>query len=344
MQPVSVSRSRRATTLAVPALQLPSPGSLILRDYFERHESLSASPSRTYEYSTFRTADFVDVVSNEPGLEPCLTALRAAGFPAGGAAIGVSGSILDVASKLRSDLVISLDANPRLADTLGVVTAILLAVDDLARRQGLSDRKRAEAIAWRLSPATLASDARHQIISELRAAGWPQGRAADLPRLLTMIGQSFWSPKAWGAASFWYNSADAGARVRHLTELAKAGRILAVTADLGQASFIDRVNSLLLEHQSSMAVFNLSNAPDYIPDVYGALRNLGALRRRADAKVVSSAYRLRPTPVLDSLTVQLCAALGTIENPGVADAKTLFGDGTAAGLGFAAKKLLRRYQ
>jgi len=206
----------------------------------------------------------------------------------GGAAVGVSGAILDIGA-LGADLVISLDSDPDVQDAMVAFTGVLLLVDQHCREQGWDDQRRCTEVQRRLRYPSKASE-RRQLIGELRSLGLPPELEQRLPALM----EAMWRALVDAPDGIWSEADDAAPRIRHLTRLALEGRIVCLTGDLADPAVVDRVNTLLDLHASQAKVLHLSNALDYIPDIAGVCRNFQRLHRDDAASVSTSTWFLSP--------------------------------------------------
>lgn len=255
-----------------------------------------------------------DPFTNEPGLDATLQKLTIKG----GAAVGVSGSIFDVASRTKADLIVSVDANPDIADTIAVYTAILLAVDDLAKAHGWTDQRRAEEVFARLDaghdPARSAA-----LIRELDATPLPASVKLRLPAMLRQ-----WHQRLAGTEvpALWCRGPDCVERVAHLSKLAREGRIFTITGDLADPRLPARVSSLVETLGSRVSSLNFSNIIDYVPSIDVLARAWRTLPFGKDAVLISSANHqneaLREHP-------ELAAKIGTFKAPAASSARAWLG-------------------
>jgi hypothetical protein len=259
--------------------------------------------------------------TNEPGF-PVL--VREAQLK-GGAAIGVGGAIFDLGS-MGAELIISVDANVHIREVIQLFTAILLAVDAKCEREGLDDRQRAgEVLSW------LTRGPNAETTSALKKLELPPVLLASVDDHLGAFAQKL-AGKTLEAhpipVDLWCRGEDAPARVRHLTQLALEGRIVAVTADLADPALVERVESLLAVHHSRAQVIHLSNALDYIPDVGKTLNNLGGISRTENAQLTTSAGNVLRNSVYQAMPDHhyLVDTLGTLEKPKLHAAKEWLGE------------------
>ncbi|MGQ0506792.1 MAG: LIC_10091 family protein [Myxococcaceae bacterium] len=313
-----------------PALTAQRDTVSLLRSYFQGLERESSKSLLTRDYSDRIGPARVDAFTNESGLDGLLENV-AKSAPRGGAAVGVSGSLLDVASRLRSELVVSLDANPKVAAAMGLFQAVLLEADREAKALGLSSPARAQRVQSLLKlESTGDVEALYQSVNR----AWPAEKSAELRKLIQSVQDSKELSEDVGAVKNWLTSADAPERIEHLTQLAREGRILAITASLDDAAAIERINRILSAHGTDASVFNLSNVLDY--GANGAnrdtLRALGQLRTTPDAQVISSLAHIRSLGPrkIDGRTQQTLSELGTVAKPAALPARQLFGDTEAA--------------
>ncbi len=204
--------------------------------------------------------------TNEPGFHATLAAVETRG----GAAVGVSGSLFEVAAGCRSSFVLSVDANPEIADLVAVLSALLAAVhadgegnssERLTRLLAPEHEREAHAI---LDDAQLDPAAARGAFSAFRFAT-RRRREANEP--------------------VWVDAPDA---VQHLAGLAARGRIAAITADLADPGLPQPMAKLLAAHGEVLGALNLSNALDYVADGAQVAKNFAALPRQADAFCLTS--------------------------------------------------------
>ncbi len=281
-----------------------------------------------------------DPFTNEPGLDATLQKLTIKG----GAAVGVSGSIFDVASRTKADLIVSVDANPDIADTIAVYTAILLAVDDQAKAHGWSDKQRAEEVFARLDagqdPARSAA-----LVRELEATPLPASVKLRLPAMLRQWHQRLagkdalseaiapaggFTPPITGPDSvraLWCRGPDSVERVAHLSKLAREGRIFTITGDLADPRLPARVTSLVETLGARVSSLNFSNIIDYVPSIDVLARAWRTLPFRKDAVLICSANHqneaLRDNP-------ELAAKIGSFKAPAASSAQAWLGPGGVA--------------
>lgn len=259
--------------------------------------------------------------TNEPGFPKLVREAELKG----GAAVGVGGAIFDLGS-MGAELIVSVDANPHIKDTIHLFTAILLSVDEKATAQGWNDRQRAdEVLAWLTrGPNAETSEAMEKL-------GLPPGLLASMDQHLGAFTQKLAGRTAEAfpiPQDLWCRGEDAPARVRHLTNLALEGRIVAVTADLADPALAARIQSLLEAHETRAQVVHLSNALDYIPDVQGVLENLGKLSQNDHAQLTTSAgsFLRNAVNVAKPDHGYLVDVLGTLQAPKVHRAKEWLGE------------------
>lgn len=239
-----------------------------------------------YSLATVPLAGNYDPFTNEPGLDATLKKVTVRG----GAAVGVSGSIFDVASRTKADLIVSVDANPDIASTISVFTAILLLVDERAQQKGWSDKKRAEEVFARLDagrdPARTAS-----LIRELESTPLPESVKLRLPAMIRR-----WDDKLTGKDAvqpLWCRGPDAPERIAHLSKLAREGRIFAITGDLADPRLPARVGSLVETFGAQVSSLNFSNIIDYVPSIDVLAQSWRTLPFQEDAVLISSASHQR---------------------------------------------------
>ncbi|MCC6806377.1 MAG: hypothetical protein IT381_03045 [Deltaproteobacteria bacterium] len=269
-----------------------------------------------------------DCFSNEPGLAATLDKLT----QRGGAAIGVSGSIFDVAAAIEADLLVSVDQNPAVREVTLLLSAVLLLVDGKGSEHGWDAPRRAREVLHRLLPAALCDDphatldaAAAQLIldesatvaKELTEAGLlPTEQQQAATELLTSVAMKLLkSPQ-----TLWCRGPGAPEKVAHLSRLARDGRIVAITTDLGAADLGPKLSSLLRERRAQATAFNLSNAFDYIADVSGVCQTLATLPRSADAVVVTSTTHLDFNLERGTQKDQLIQSLGSFQAPAASPA------------------------
>lgn len=269
-----------------------------------------------------------DSFTNEAGLP---TVLHEQVAPTGGAVVGVSGALLDVAAQARANLVVSVDSDPRVRDSIDAIAGLLLRN---AKARGLTPEARAEALQQTFASLTSPDEAR-KIATELHAMGVSQPTDALVERLQGIGSMFEKAPK-----DVWLKGEDAADAVQHLTSLAKQGRILGVTADLTDNAAAENVRALLDQLGEKLEVLHLSNAPDYAPDVRGIARTWRDLPWSAQGQVVTSSNILRTFYGLPGLTSvhgddavfaeerpRAVSALGTFGRPAVHSVADALGEG-----------------
>lgn len=241
-----------------------------------------------------------DCWTNESGLGAALEGVA----PRGGAAVGVSGALLDVAAATRADFVLSTDSNPEIKDFFLLAAAVLLVVDAKGDAEGWDASRRASEVRARLCPSPQRFTATpddgvptRTIVAEVEALGWPPEARTRLPALVDAVRA--------GDGGNWTKS-DEG--IAHLTGLACEGRIVATTTDLADPGLAGRLDAVLAAHGTTVSAFHVSNAFDYIVDAEVVLAGFRALPRRADALVTSSSEWVH-------------SDIGTFEAPRVAGAE-----------------------
>lgn len=211
--------------------------------------------------------------SNERGLPETAEELTLRG----GAAVGVSGGLLDLACATRADAVVLVDVDPGVVGFVIGLNALLLALDDA--RPPLSGADRAQMLS-----TILRKDA--DPLPLLAQAGVP------LPRLAGAM-SALEHPTPPPSTS-WLGK-DGASNIEHLTKLARAGRLLAVEADWADPALGPRVASILAGLETPVGVVNFSNMLDYTKDDPAVHANLRQLPARDDsALVMNSFYRDHP--------------------------------------------------
>lgn len=259
--------------------------------------------------------------TNESGF-PKLTARIDA---KGGAAVGVGGVMFDLGS-LGSELIVCVDANPKIRDIIHTFTAILLAVDARATANGWDDDRRAREVLLRLSRGK--SD---ETRAELEALGLPARVRDSLDDQLEAFKAKLDGTSVEFAPvphDLWCRGDRAAPRIAHLTRLALEGRIVALTADLADPHAVDRINALLAAHQTRAKIVHFSNTLDYVADIRGTVRAFGALDMRDDAMWTTCANLLRDAGARGGPAAQqLAGELGTLHDPAINRAKDWLGAG-----------------
>jgi len=251
--------------------------------------------------------------TNEPGFPKLVAKAKVDG----GAAIGVGGAIFDLGST-GSDLIISVDANPFIRETIHLFTAILLAVD---KKGGGAD----EVLAW------LERGPNAETTEAMRALGVPDSLLERLDEHLTAFSMKLkgYSVEAHPIPiDLWCRGEKRNERIAHLTRLALEGRILAVTADLADPTLSDRIDRLLAAHNTKAQVVHLSNTLDYVRDVAGVLKNMGAFARNPSA-IVSTCVGINFRNAVHEAMPDdyyLVDELGTLMEPKIHPAKDWLGD------------------
>lgn len=231
----------------------------------------------------------LDAFTNERGLARMLEKQP----QRGGAAVGVSGGILEFGSRLEADLIVSVDSNPVLADAVTVFSGMLLVVDDLCRRHGWDDSRRAAEVTKRieLDPPEI----KDRVARELRDLGLPPHVDAHLEEVLAAIRVSSVEQKGH---ELWFKppSRKQEQRILHLTRLAIEGKIVAVSGNLDSTKTVARINDLLAAHHTTASSFNLSNVLDHSPLAQSTCVNLGNIHFSDDAFVGTTQVLLRAFP------------------------------------------------
>lgn len=218
--------------------------------------------SRYFGPGDFTYSYGFDAYTNEKGLAPLL----ASQSRRGGAAVGVSGALLDVAAYTNADLIVSTDTNPEIRDWFLTVAATLLHADESARAAGWDDSTRAENVdAW------LSGGADEALIAALAQMGLPEDVVARLPTMLDSL-----QPNRRPETS-WLTGEGAPERVAHLTRLALEGKILATTTDLADPELPGRIRAVAEAHGHPVRSFHLSNALDYLADSERVFETLQAI-------------------------------------------------------------------
>ncbi|MFO0726394.1 MAG: hypothetical protein U1E65_21590 [Myxococcota bacterium] len=273
-----------------------------------------------YSLATPPLAANYDPFTNEPGLDATLRKVTVKG----GAAVGVSGSIFDVASRTKADLIVSVDANPDVASTIAVFTAILLLVDQRAKDKGWSDKKRAEEVFARLDagrdPARTTA-----LLRELESVPLSEEVRLRLPAMLHR-----WDDKLIGkdaVQQLWCRGPDSVERVAHLSKLAREGRIFAITGDLSDPRVPARVGALAELFGTQVSSLNFSNIIDYVPSIDVLAQSWRTLPFQKDAVLICSASHqreaLRDNP-------ELAPKIGTFSAPAATSAEAWLGPGGVA--------------
>ncbi len=222
----------------------------------------------------------VFVHTNEPGL----TAALARSPLRGGAMVGVSGALMESAATLQAALMISVDEQPRVADAVRVVDALLRLLDQRAvRGDWAEDQVAAEFSRWMGGGKTEAG--RQEVLGHLRAAGLP----ADF---LERVSEDHVDAEKKGVLHHFDTHpwcADPK-KVGHLRRLAVGDRMVAVTADLRDPLLVGRLNDLAGRYGEEISLIHLSNVLDYVnPGEEGPMRAaFQGLALRGDAQLLSS--------------------------------------------------------
>ncbi len=244
------------------------------------------------------------VFTNEAGLPRVNEQLNLKG----GAAIGVGGAILDLGS-VGADLVVSVDANPKIGRAVQLFTGMLLALPEENPAEQLLD--------WLVNPDAA------QIASELKNVGVDTGLLKDLPEFLQM------TCKKLGANndlypppdSLWCRGPGADKKVKHLQGLARRGRIIAVRSDLADPRLAVNLKKLVSKAGVQTKLVHLSNALDYIPDIRGVCNVFSQVNLHPEAQLTTSASaRFSAVKNLGSEATALVDELGKPGAPAVLDA------------------------
>jgi hypothetical protein len=293
------------------------------------NEALACSSSATATYgSPGHYERGFHPFSNEGGFGTYLDTIDARG----GAAIGVSGALLDLAG-LGSDLIVSVDADPDVADAIKFFAAVLLVVDKACVEHGWDDARRAQEVHARV----LCADKPQEIAAlklELASLGLPAALLERLPHLMESIERknpTFY--EAWCGNEKGVSPRACG-QIAHLSRLALEGRIVAVTADLADPALVDRISALLDAHGSQVKLVHFSNVLDYVPDIRGVCRNFGRLPLCDDALLTTTAQVFGTEHrFVDWAETQpqgrreLLASLGTFASPAILRARDWLGEG-----------------
>lgn len=232
-----------------------------------------------------------DAFTNEPGL----TRQLAHSKRSDGAALGVSGALMEVVAFRRSSLLLSVDVNPNIGRVFLYFSAVLLAVDARARKQRWSDaRRRLEVVR------ILRGDDTHRgLLQPLEALDVEPWIQREVRQMIYPVRASFQALSK--GQPTWCTGPGAASRVLHLTELARRGRILSMSAELGDAKVVEVAERLTSALDLSFDHVHLSNALEYSPHVAELLGNLSRLPLTPRARLSLSAKhfaeastRLRP--------------------------------------------------
>lgn len=273
-------------------------------------------------YSTYSPIDrgvaSCDAFTNEPGFPDLADQLDVEG----GAVVGVSGAILELGAR-GADLVVSVDANPAIPRMMLLFSALLLAADRTAQAEGLNADQQAE-----LFSSFIEGGASPETLEQLRDIGYPAELLDEvneqLDALKAMLERG--AVRGWKMPkAVWCKGPNAGEHIRHLTQLALQGRIVAVSADLADEEVVSRINRVLSLHDLSAKVIHFSNALDYIPNVRGTFRNFERIDRTDSAVITTTAYFVRQAGERRHDT-ELTNALGTLEEPAALPASDWFGE------------------
>ncbi len=270
---------------------------------------LGFSPTAVYPAVNVEYED-TNSFTNEPGLPELVCRVEAEG----GAAVGVGGALFDIAS-MGSSFIVSIDANPKVKDTIQLFTAILLAVDQKCQAHGLDDDQRAAEVLGFLEGGYT-----KERQSQLQDVGLPVQLTAQLPAMLAAIKSKLAGESTEALPipqDLWCRGASAPQRIAHLTSLALEGRIVAMTGDLADERISDRVNGLLRAHDTETKVVHFSNALDYVPDIKGACEVFGQLDLMPGAEfTTSTGWRFRdPINTAKPDGYSILSLLGTTQKP-----------------------------
>ncbi len=251
--------------------------------------------------------------TNETGLS---TALKQA-QPVGGAAVGVSGAVLDVACAHLSELIISVDADPAIRHALTLIAGVLLIVDEQARTHGFDDAQRAKEVQARLTTE------HPTVLDELQGLGLPFALRPEAEEILGQIRSASSEEGAAWLKGIPNDETSAAKSIRHLTNLALEGRIIAVSSGLGDPRITLRINAVTASYGTEVGSVCLTNVLDWVPDIKGLCHELGRLRLKSNAVTTSSQLLLasQSSPDFDKIE-----ALGSFQKTSVLPARTLLGD------------------
>jgi hypothetical protein len=234
--------------------------------------------------------------TNEPGLPAAAKGMTASG----GAAIGVSGGLLDIACATRSDAVVIVDVDPSVVGFIVGLNAILLALDDVEPK--LSGDERVARIR-----AVIAHE--EPLLPLLARSGVPVDRLATAQAAFRSI-----RPKQPLPRDTWLDGHDAAQNVMHLTKLARGGRLLGIRADWADPLLGERLKKVLDELGVSVGAVNFSNMLDYTVDDTTLKKNLSALPQQGDAQVMMNSFYRRssgvePFPFIGTFAAPVASAL-----------------------------------
>ncbi|MBI5509429.1 MAG: hypothetical protein HY903_11820 [Deltaproteobacteria bacterium] len=259
--------------------------------------------------------------TNEPGLPRTLAALE----KNRGAAIGVSGALLDVAAAREAGLVVLTDVVPALKDWYLLTVATLLLVDEKAAAQGLDDVRRMHEVRALLHPAAARGEATD---AERAASGQAQRAAADTVagylRGLGVAEETIGQLRRAHEKGFENGEPPSGCwltdpkAVAHLTRLALEGRIVATTTDLADRALAPRLTALFAAHGTTIGTVHLSNALEYTAAKRTAVESMAGLPHAPNAIIVTSA------------DYGFDALLGTFDQPKAQPLKDMLGDSGVA--------------
>jgi hypothetical protein len=245
--------------------------------------------------------------TNEPGLVKKLKENFSGGAADSGAVIGVSGSVLDVASfvgKGKCELLISIDINKATSEAVALLEKLLSKLDSV--ETGKKKKKLSEFIGpqnWNIytKEDTMASLAKFC------------GVANDAP--LQGIMECAFARTV--NKSEWFK--DEGC-CEHLIRMVKMRRFRIVCGDLQAPETQKEIRNLLASSFTKVSVLNLSNAMDYmgkkgLGQLEGFVKFLKNLMHTSNAKIITS------TKVGD-----LEKILGTFDDPVITDWDKLLSD------------------
>jgi hypothetical protein len=224
--------------------------------------------------------------TNEPGLPAALANLERSG----GAAVGVSGALFDVAAARRADLVVLTDVSPPLKDWFLLVAAALLTADekqlppDEHQKTVLSLLHPERIYVWDDPEATSRSDAEwRRSLDSMKQALLDLGIDAETATRIRLMHED--ASRSRPPKGSWVTDPDA---VMHLTRLAREGKIVATFTDVADPALAPRLAALFRAHGTRMSALHLSNALDYTPAARQTLESAAKLPHRDDTLVVTS--------------------------------------------------------
>jgi hypothetical protein len=279
IQGAMTGRLHHPTLLALPTTDRTEdrPTAAVLHAADQRTRPWDRPPGLATEYpgamlQNIVTGDWsnrTDFFTNEPGLAGLVERLP----HKGGAVVGVGGAMLDIGARLQADMVVVVDANPRIREAIRLFRTLLLVVDDKGDVEGWSAERRADEVRQRICAGTPHQDhgtAFDDLVTELAAVGLSQRELPALRRLLIQLANAFSFTRFDRDGDpiptpVWCADEEAPTRIAHLTRLARTGRLLAFTHDLTDVAWVGHVNELMRELDLQASVFNLSNVLDYVP-------------------------------------------------------------------------------